>query len=127
MTEKLTVFAEDAPAALGPYVHARTVGDLVYLSGQIGLDPHTGELKEGIEAQTHACMQNINAVLGCLDLDYPDILKTTIFLADLSHFGIVNEIYGSYFGEGPYPARSCVQVAALPKGALVEIEAIASL
>ena len=124
--EKNTIVADDAPEALGPYSHARTVGNMVYLSGQIGLDPKTGELAEGIEAQTKQAMDNIGAVLSSAGLDYSDILKTTVYVADLADFTTVNEIYGSYFGEGPYPARSCVQVAALPKGALVEIEATAS-
>ncbi|KIR02440.1 Endoribonuclease L-PSP [Lachnospiraceae bacterium TWA4] len=113
-----------APAAVGPYVHAVKVGEMVFLSGQLGLIPSTGKLPEGIEAQTKQSLENIKTVLeGCgSDLDH--VVKTGIFLADINDFAKVNEIYAEYF-VNEKPARSCVEVANLPKGGLVEIEAIA--
>ena len=107
----------NAPAALGPYAQAVDAGDTVYCSGQLGLDPATGALAEGVQAQTHQALKNLQAVLQEAGL-------TTVFVQDLGDFGTVNEIYGAYF-HGGFPARSCVQIAALPKGALVEIECIA--
>jgi 2-iminobutanoate/2-iminopropanoate deaminase len=100
------------------------VGDTVYLSGQLGLNPDSGALEEGLEAQAHRSMQNIGAVLKTVDADFSNIVKTTIFIADINDFAKVNEIYASYFDAAP-PARSCVEVSALPKGGLVEIESIA--
>ena len=104
---------ETAPKALGPYSPAVKLGDFVYLSGQIPLNPETGEV-EGttIEEQTHQVMKNIKAVLNDMGLDYKHIVKTTIFVSDLNDFDKLNEVYGSYLEE-PYPARSCVQVARL--------------
>lgn len=114
----------NAPKALGPYSPAVKLGDFVYLSGQIPLNPETGEV-EGttIEEQTHQVMKNIKAVLADMGLDYKHIVKTTIFVSDLNDFDKLNEVYGSYL-EVPYPARSCVQVARLPKDVKVEIECI---
>ena len=114
----------NAPKALGPYSPAVKLGDFVYLSGQIPLNPETGEV-EGttIEEQTHQVMKNIKAVLADMGLDYKHIVKTTIFVSDLNDFDKLNEVYGSYLEE-PYPARSCVQVARLPKDVKVEIECI---
>ena len=114
----------NAPKALGPYSPAVKLGDFVYLSGQIPLNPETGEV-EGttIEEQTHQVMKNIKAVLADMGLDYKHIVKTTIFVSDLNDFDKLNEVYGSYL-EAPYPARSCVQVARLPKDVKVEIECI---
>ena len=99
-------------------------GDTVYCSGQLGLDPATGALAEGVQAQTHQALKNLQAVLQEAGLTLDNVVKTTVFVQDLGDFGTVNEIYGSYF-HGGFPARSCVQIAALPKGALVEIECIA--
>ena len=115
---------EKAPKALGPYSPAVKLGDFVYLSGQIPLNPETGEI-EGttIEEQTHQVMKNIKVVLEEMGLDYRHIVKTTIFMSDLSEFYRLNEVYGSYLEE-PYPARSCVQIARLPKDVKVEIECI---
>ena len=114
----------NAPKALGPYSPAVKLGDFVYLSGQIPLNPETGEV-EGttIEEQTHQVMKNIKAVLADMGLDYKHIVKTTIFVSDLNDFDKLNEVYGSYLEE-PYRARSCVQVARLPKDVKVEIECI---
>jgi 2-iminobutanoate/2-iminopropanoate deaminase len=114
-----------APQAIGPYSQAVKAGNLVFTSGQLGLDPQTGALPEGIESQTHGAMKNIGAILESAGLSYRHIVKTTIFLKDLSDFAAVNAIYEDYFS-GAYPARSCVQVAALPKNALVEIECVAT-
>ena len=119
------VESKNAPAAIGPYSQAIWAGkEFLFLSGQIGLDPATGQLQEGLEAQTRQIMENIKAVLEAAGLSLDDVVKTTIYLTDIAGFPKVNEIYGSYFRE-PYPARSTVAVAALPKGALVEIEVIA--
>lgn len=116
--------SQNAPAAIGPYSPAIKLSDFVYLSGQIPVDPLTGELVTGgIGPQTHQVFQNILAVLEEMGLETRHIVKTTVFMTDLSMFGEMNEVYASYFDE-PYPARSCVQVAGLPKGALVEIECL---
>ena len=113
-----------APAALGPYSQGIRAGDFVFASGQLGLDPATGNLREGIAAQTEQAMDNLTAVLKTAGASLADVVKTTIFLADMADFQTVNAIYGARFSEAP-PARSTVQVAALPKGGLVEIEMIA--
>ncbi|MDT8441040.1 MAG: RidA family protein [Desulfuromonadales bacterium] len=114
-----------APAAIGPYSQAVRAGQTVYCSGQIPLDPASGELvNSDIAAQTRQVMVNLGAVLAAAGLDYADLVKTTIYLTDLADFAMVNEIYASFF-TGTTPARACVQVAALPKGAAVEIDGIA--
>lgn len=116
-----------APAAVGPYSQAVRAGDLVFLSGQIGLDPATGKLVEGgVEAQLKQVLANIRAVLSHLQLDFTHIAKTTIFVTDLSCFQSVNKLYGETLGSAK-PARSTVQVAGLPLGAQVEVEVIARL
>ena len=121
---KKTIMAKDAPAAVGPYVHAVQAGNLLYASGQLGLVPETGELPEGIEAQTKQSLDNVGAVLRAAGYDYNDVIKTTVFIDNMDDFGTVNEIYATYF-TGETPARSCVEVAKLPKGALVEVEVVA--
>ena len=122
---KTVVQTPAAPAAIGPYSQAIVSGDLVFTSGQIPLDPATGQLVGGdIKALTERVMDNLAAVLGAAGCGFGDVVKTTIFLADLGDFAAVNETYGKRFIAEP-PARSTVQVAALPKGARVEIEAIA--
>lgn len=114
-----------APAAIGPYSQAIVSGDLVFTSGQIPLDPKSGELVRGtIQAETTRVMDNLGAVLEAAGAGFDSVLKTTIFLTDMGDFAAVNEIYGARF-TGEKPARSTVQVAALPKGARVEIEAVA--
>lgn len=117
---------DSAPKAIGPYSQAVRAGDFIYLSGQIPLDPETGQLIAGgdIKADTHRVMKNLEAVLAASGTSFTRVVKATIYLADLADFAVVNEIYGSYF-EPPYPARSTVQVAALPRGARVEIDLIA--
>ncbi len=122
--EKKMINAQHAPAAVGPYCHAVQAGDFVFTSGQIGLDPESQELVEGIEAQTKQVLENLTEVLKAAGLDMSDVIKTTVFLDDVNDFTVVNGIYETYFGDSK-PARSCVEVAALPKGALIEIEVIA--
>lgn len=119
-----TVTAQNAPAAVGPYCHAKLAGGTLYTSGQLGLIPATGELPEGVEAQASQALDNLKEVLSAAGMGFADVVKTTVFLADMNDFAAINAIYAKYF-PGEAPARSCVQVAALPKGALFEIEAIA--
>ena len=113
-----------APAAIGPYSQAVRSGDMVFCSGQLGMDPATGELAEGLEAQADRALRNLRSVLDAAGLGFDDVVKTTIFLADMNDFGTVNAVYARFMPDPP-PARSTIQVAALPKGGLVEIEAIA--
>ena len=113
-----------APKAIGPYVQAMENNNMVFISGQLGLDPVTGILANGIESQAKQSMENLKAILEEADLNFSDIVKTTIFLINMEDFPKVNAIYEKFFGEG-FPARSTIQVAGLPKGGLVEIEAIA--
>ncbi|HRW46558.1 MAG: RidA family protein [Caldilinea sp.] len=126
MSKRTVVSTPNAPAAIGPYSQAIRAGQFLFASGQLGLDPATGDLREGIEAQTRQALANLQAVLSEAGATVANVVKTTIFLADLSHFATVNQLYGEVFGHEP-PARSTVQVAALPKGGLVEIEVIALL
>lgn len=121
---KQAINASQAPAAVGPYVHAVEAGGLIFTSGQLGLDPKEGTLPEGIEAQTHQSLKNLAAVLEAGGSDLDHVVKTTVFLDDINDFAAVNAIYAEYF-KNEVPARSCVEVAKLPKGGLVEIEAIA--
>lgn len=124
---KQSIQAPGAPAAIGPYSPAIRVGELVFCSGQIPLDPATGNLVEGdITVQTNQVMRNLSAVLEAAGANLNKVVKTTIFLVDLGEFGKVNEAYGKFFMGTP-PARSTIQVSALPKGARVEVEAIAHL
>ena len=113
-----------APAPVGPYSQAIVAGDLVFCSGQVGLDPATGELVDGLEAQAERALRNLSAVLDAAGVSWADVVKTTIFLADIGDFAAVNAIYGRVMPD-PAPARSTVGVSGLPKGALVEVEAIA--
>jgi 2-iminobutanoate/2-iminopropanoate deaminase len=122
---KKIISTPDAPAAVGPYSQAVRVGSTIYCAGQIPLDPKSGQIVSGdIAAQTRRVLDNVTAVLKAEGLTFENIVKTTIFLTDLADFQAVNETYGSYFKNQP-PARSTVQVSALPKGANVEIEVIA--
>ena len=127
MPQKQIISTEHAPAAVGPYSQAVKVGDFIYTAGQIPLEPQTGSLVDGgIEAQTNQVMQNLAAVLEAAGSSLTQIVKTTIFVTDINDFAAVNQVYGSFFVDNP-PARSTVQVAALPLGASVEIEAVAIL
>jgi 2-iminobutanoate/2-iminopropanoate deaminase len=119
------VATNEAPAAIGPYSQAMRAGDLVFLSGQIPLDPATGRIVDGdVIVQTDRVMDNLGAVLAAAGCGFADVVRTTIYVVDLAHFAAINESYGRRF-ERPYPARATVQVAALPRGALVEIDAVA--
>lgn len=122
---KKAISTDMAPKAIGPYSQAIMTGDLLFASGQIAIDPAKGELVEGgIEAQAKQVMENIKNLLAAAGMDFSSVVKTTIFLTDINNFSLINDIYGSYFSKEP-PARSCVEVSHLPKGALIEIEVIA--
>ena len=121
---KQIIHTDKAPGAIGPYSQATRVGGTVFTSGQLGLDPATGKLAQGVRAQAEQAMRNLGEILAAAGLGYGDIVKTVIFVQDLADFKTVNEVYASFF-EGDYPARSCVQVAALPMGGLVAIECVA--
>lgn len=124
--KKIIIHTDNAPAAVGPYEQAVVINNMIYCSGQIGLDPTTNMLVEGgIEPQTHQVFANIKAVLEAASSCLDNVIKTTVFLTNLEDFSKVNEIYSTYFTEGSYPARSCVEVSELPKNALVEIEVVA--
>lgn len=122
---KKQINAANAPAAIGPYCHATEANGFIFTSGQLGFDPETGKLREGVEAQARQSFTNLKTVLESAGSSLDDVLKTTVFVADLADFGKVNAIYAEFFGPN-YPARSCVQVAALPAGGLVEAEVIAA-
>ena len=125
---KSAIVTDRAPAAIGPYSQAVRVGDLIFTSGQIALDPATGELvKGGVEAETVRVLQNLTEVLTAAGASWSDVVRTTIFLADLGDFAVVNKLYGERVSGGVAPSRSTVQVAKLPRGAAVEIDAIAHL
>jgi 2-iminobutanoate/2-iminopropanoate deaminase len=124
---KLSIQTDKAPAAIGPYSQAIVAGQLVYTSGQIGLDPATGQIVAGgVTAETERVLENLSHVLTAAGSSLANVVKTTIFLAEMSDFAAVNEIYGKYF-TGVAPARSTVAVKALPRGAVVEIEAVAEV
>ncbi|MDE7166657.1 MAG: RidA family protein [Bacteroidaceae bacterium] len=120
-----TIKTSEAPAAVGPYSQATEVNGFVYLSGQLPINPRTGEFPEGIQAQVQQSLENVRAILSEAGLTMKDVVKSTILLADISDFSAMNEVYATFFSE-PYPARSAFAVKALPKGALVEIECIAA-
>ena len=122
---KKVINTQAAPAAIGPYSQAIEVGNLVYASGQLPVDPATGNFPEGgIKAQTRQSLTNVQAVLRAAGLDMSNVVKTTVFMADMADFADMNSVYAEFFAE-PFPARSAVAVKTLPKGALVEIEVVA--
>ena len=122
---KHAVSSPDAPAAIGPYSPAVRAGHLLFVSGQVPIDPATGQLIEGdIGAQTRRVLDNVGALLKASGLTFADVVRTTVFLADLEDFSAMNEVYRTYFSE-PYPARSTVQAARLPRDARIEVDAIA--
>lgn len=123
MSNKTIIQTPDAPAAIGTYSQAVRVGQTVYLSGQIGLDPASMQMVEGIEAQIHRVFQNLRAVANATGGSLDDMVKLNIFLTDLGHFAKVNEIMATYFHQ-PYPARAAVGVSQLPRGALVEADGV---
>ncbi len=121
---KTLINSEFAPAAAGPYSQAIEAGEMVFVSGQLPVQLADGQIPEGIEAQARTSLNNVVEVLKAAGCTMDDVVKTTVFLSDIANFGVVNGIYAEYF-KAPYPARSCFQVGALPKGSLVEVEAIA--
>lgn len=123
---KEIIFTSDAPKAVGPYVQGVKDKDVLYCSGQLGINVQLGKIVGNVEEQTHTAMKNLGAILKEAGSNYENILKTTIFLTDMDDFALVNKIYESYF-DGVYPARSCIQVSKLPLGGLVEIECIAKV
>lgn len=123
---KKAINTEKAPKAIGPYSQAVMVDGFLFVSGQIPLDPATGNMVEGgIEEQVHRVLKNIGAILNEADMDFSDVVKSTVFLDSMDDFSKVNEIYARYFNGAILPARAAVQVGKLPKGALIEIEVIA--
>ena len=124
---KKEINTELAPAAIGPYAQAVAVDGLVITSGQLPIDPSTGSFPEGIAEQTRQSLTYVKAILAEAGVGMDRVIKTTVFLSDMNNFGAMNEVYATFFGEGSYPARSAVEVARLPKDALVEIEVIAAL
>ena len=125
MHKKQIITAEKAPKAIGPYSAGVSTGHLVFTAGQLGIDPSTSKLVEGgIQSQTRQALTNLKAVLEAAGSSLEQVIKTTVFLKDISEFGQMNEVYGTFFTEN-FPARSAIQVAALPLGASVEIEAVA--
>ncbi|MEO0072725.1 MAG: RidA family protein [candidate division WOR-3 bacterium] len=127
MTNKKIVFTDQAPRPIGPYSQAVIFDRLVFISGQIGIDPQTGELVSGgVAEETKQIFKNLKEILSAIGLNFSNIVKTTVYLTDLSTFSVMNAVYGEYF-ESNYPARATVEVKALPKKAKVEIDAIAVL
>lgn len=123
---KETIKAKNAPAAIGPYSHAVMTSNLMFLSGQIAINPETGEMPDGVQAQTAQAIANIKAILAEKGATLDNVVKTTVYLAEMSLFSEMNEIYAQHFSE-PFPARSAIAVKELPKRALVEIEVIAAI
>lgn len=124
---KQVIHTDSAPAAIGPYSQAIQIGDLLFVSGQVPIDPSTGAIVEGdIKAQAQQSLNNLKAILNAAGTNMGAVVKTTVFLADMNDFAAMNEVYAQFFQE-PFPARSAVQVGRLPKDVLVEIEAIAAL
>ena len=123
MTNKM-INSTNAPAAVGPYSHSVLAGKTQYISGQLGLDPITGEMKVTVEQQAEQALINLGAILQETEMSYDNVVKTTVFLSDMADFSKINDIYGNYFLK-TLPARSCVEVSELPKNGLFEIEAIA--
>ena len=123
---KTIISTSQAPAAIGPYAQAVETNGLVITSGQLPIDPATGAFPEGIQAQTRQSLTNVKAILTEAGTDMDHVLNTTVFLSDMNNFAAMNEVYATFFTEGSYPSRSAVEVARLPKDALVEIEVIAA-
>lgn len=122
--DRVPISSDNAPAAIGPYSQGVAVDGWVYCSGQIPIIPTDGSVAQGIKNQTRQVLENLGQVLSAADCDFSDVIKTTVYLADMATFSQMNEVYAQYF-EVPYPARACVEAAALPKGVQVEIDAIA--
>lgn len=122
---KTVIATTNAPSAIGPYSQAISANGMVYTSGQLGIDPATGMIPEGIVAQTRQSLTNVKAILEQAGLTMDHVIKTTVFLSDMNNFVSMNEVYAEFFTQGSYPSRSAVEVARLPKDAMVEIEVIA--
>lgn len=125
--KKIIINTDKAPAAIGPYSQGVEVGSMLFTSGQVPIDPETGQIPQGIEKQTEKSLLNIKGIIEAAGAGMNDIIKTTVFITDMNNFTAMNEVYKSFFEEGTYPARSCVEVSRLPKDALVEIEAVVNL
>src|SRR5699024_1509915 len=123
MMMRKEIYTEKSPAAIGPYSQAIEAGDFIYVSGQIGIDPETGDVASGIEEQTKQVMHNLQAILTEAGADFSQVIKFTIYLASMDNFATVNDIYGRYLTE-PYPARATVEVSRLPKNVEIEIDAV---
>ena len=123
--EKKIISTDKAPAAIGPYSQAVKAGDIIYTSGMIPVIPQTGEIVEGVEAQARQVLTNVKSLLEASGSGMDKVIKTTVFIKDMNDFAKINAIYAEFFEEGSYPARSCVEVARLPKDVLMEMEAIA--
>lgn len=123
--EKKIISTDKAPAAIGPYSQAVKAGDIIYTSGMIPVVPQTGEIVEGVEAQARQVLTNVRSLLEASGSSMDKVIKTTVFIKDMNDFAKINVIYAEFFEEGSYPARSCVEVARLPKDVLMEMEAIA--
>ncbi|MBO4991624.1 MAG: RidA family protein [Firmicutes bacterium] len=124
---KTPVATKNAPAAIGPYAQGNIVGNLLFASGQIPVDPETGIIPEGIEAQATQSLKNVKAIVEAAGSSMEKVIKTTVFMKDMNDFGKMNAIYATFFTEGQYPSRSAVEVARLPKDVLIEIEVIAEV
>lgn len=124
---KKIISTDRAPAAIGPYAQAVQMSGMLITSGQLPIDPATGAFPDGIEAQTRQSLTNVKEILAEAGVGMDSVVKTTVFLSDMNNFGAMNEVYATFFSEGNFPARSAVEVARLPKDALVEIEVIAAL
>ena len=121
---KKQIQTDNAPRAIGPYSQAIRAGDMIFVSGQIPVDPATGDIAQSVGQQAVQALENVGAVLAASGASFADVVKTTVFLRDMNDFGEVNEVYARYF-EAPFPARACVEVVRLPKDVLIEIEAVA--
>lgn len=127
MAQRTRISTQDAPAAIGPYSQAIALGDLIFCSGQVALDPASGELTgDDVRAQTRRALENLSGVLRAAGSSLADVVKTTVFLVDMGDYAAMNEVYGEFFSSEP-PARSAIAVAALPRGARVEIEVVAQV
>lgn len=123
---KETIITKEAPKAIGPYSQAIKVGNVVYTSGRLPIYPETGEMPDNIEEQTRVSLENLKKVVEAAGASLQQVIKTTVFLSDMSHFATMNHVYGEFFTDN-YPARSAIEVARLPKDAMIEIEAIAMI
>ncbi|MCE3007071.1 MAG: Rid family detoxifying hydrolase [Bacteroidetes bacterium] len=125
MSERKIILSRTAPEPIGPYAQAVQAGDLIFCSGQIGLDPQTGTIPTTVEAESRQVMNNLGEVLKSAGVSFDQVVKCSIFLKSMSDFGTVNKVYGEYFAEGNYPARETVEVSGLPRNVKVEISLIA--